>query len=231
MDSNYQWYQKIDASFFDFYEKLRTNLNTIFNPYKAASKDLTVAAKTLTSKDLTPDSYEFLGNLISSFNDSLLQTSDGYGNMMLMQYNHVVMSPDQLTPHASFFKQEIMMPMMSLFSFLTMPDPMTMSPISDVCVNKVMPKFVPTYEPYAKKIQDAPKQVIAEMPKIFANATVQSKLAVAEVTTLIARIRKCAPLTAISPIKKQKCVDDIVSFVIYVVSTSFMKNFKFISTE
>lgn len=202
MAANCRWYQRLDASYFELYDRLRNTLEGIYRPYKPAYKDLNDAFANLSLTNLSKDTAKNFTDFITNVNQTLFFPADYGARITLMQFSMMLMGPDNLTPPASSLKSAIMMPLSQLFnSFI-----MSMTPPSDACIYKVLSQFVPTYEPYAKTYLNLASQGIAAMPTLFANATMSSKNAIVEIRSLVNKMKKCA----MSP-SKQICVNQIVS--------------------
>lgn len=206
IEGNCRWYQKLDASYFEFYEKLRNTLERIFRPFKPAYDDFNVAYANLNQSDLSEETMQELTIFLLRVNQTIYYTSEYASRFSMMQYGMSLMMPDYLSPVSMALKNAVIMPLSSIFNFFTM----TINPPSDSCVSRILSKFVPTYEPYAKKLLESAKQGISAMPSVFLNVTTLAKSASTELRSLTNKIINCSESSA-----RQVCVDEIVSIFLH----------------
>lgn len=197
----YQWYQKLDASYFKVYTNLRRTLNQKFAPLTPAWNDLRAAYDVLSTEGLSAETAQTLSDFFIRINQTLDSTVTYGVKNTLMTFG--MMMPSELTMLASNFKYSVMWsPMYTIFSHLTMG----MEPVDDSCVTKTLSKFGPIIEPYVSEIIHAADQLSQTMPAHLSDLTTYIQTAVIEVRSFIKRINSCAKSTS-----REFCIDQIVS--------------------
>lgn len=197
----YQWYQRLDASYFKVYTNLRRTLNQKFAPLTPAWNDLRAAYDVLPTENLSAETAQRFSDFFIRINQTLDMTVTYGVKSPLMTFS--MMMPTELTMLASNFKYSVMWsPMYTIFSHLTMG----MEPVDDSCVTKMLSKFGPIIEPYVSEIINGTDQFSETLPAYLSQLTIYIQTAVIEVRSFIKRINSCAKSTS-----REFCIDQIVS--------------------
>lgn len=199
---NYDWYQKIDASFFKVYLSLLNTVNGVFNPLTPIFIDLNAAYNDFSKVGLSEDVAKNFTTFFTNANataDSVIRYSP---MSSLMMFGSSSMMGSELTQIASSFKMAISSPLMTLMNSFTMQ----MTPVSDACITKVLSAFIPLVQPHVDEILLKADNAVAAIPNLYSNLTTYAQNAGTEMKTLATKIRNCG----VSP-SKNDCIDQIVS--------------------
>lgn len=203
MGKTYQWYQELDASYFDLYETIKDSVADAFLPYKTSLAEFIAASETV---DLTKLSEVVASNFTSVVEriNITLNSMEIYGNQYSMMGFSMYMLSELTTP-ASNFKQLVMSPLMTFFGYFTMQ----MEPLSVECETTLLSQIIPTLEPYAKNYLDLVANATASWPMTFESNVIDIKTSVIDVHCLISKIRLC--VAASSDAATNSCIEKIVS--------------------
>lgn len=184
VEKTYQWYQKMDKSFMKAYTNVRRKLDRKFEGFSPAKSDLTAAYDAFPKHHLSPDTSEMFSRVFSSTIHQLDNCIEIAPTYNLEGFE----SPSEQMQTTFWFKHSLTAPKNSIFSYLTCGD----APVDDVCTAKILSKFVPTYEPYAREILSQTDNFIEAVAPLFAKLTIQVRTALMDVKLFIRKINSCA---------------------------------------
>lgn len=205
VSQNYQWYQKIDNSFFKLYNALRTVTDRIYAPFSGIYKELNSAYDAINVDTLPENVAKNFTAYISRINSTIWSISLFQSRMALSQFGMMMMGPDFTSPPTNNFRNSLQ-GIGTLVMRLTTSVPYG---VSDDCVVATMSQIVPTYRPYAEQIVNLADVAINAIPTVFSNATITASNTFIELRSLIAKIKACAKNDAL----KSACVDNLVSYI------------------
>lgn len=207
----YEWYQQIDASYYDLYIKVKDTINDNFAPFVGLRTELEAAVATV---DLNATEYQTIRNRFDGISRNVQQALDStyfsgtrysmgsFGSSML----------SDLTYPASNFKSSSSSSLMTIFSHFTMQ----MIPIPEACITEILSKVVPTLQPYADYYVNFGKTKLASFPTVFNEVSTSTRNVVDKTRSFINKINLCSGLAT-----EADCIEQIVSGTCAMRSLSF----------
>lgn len=204
MGRTYQWYQELDAAYFDLYQTIKDSVADAFRPFKTGQAEFIVTCESIDLNKLSEDVAFNFTSVVERINQTL-NSMELYGNQYaMMGFSSMYMLSD-LTSPASNFKSLLMSPLMTFFSYFTMQ----MEPLSEECERTILSQIIPTLEPFANKYLDLVSNASTNWPNAFESNLIDLNSAIIDINSLISKVKLCAG--ASSDASTNSCIGKIVS--------------------
>lgn len=193
----YEWYQEIDASYYNLYIKVKDTINDEFAPFVSLRNDLEAASAAI---DLNVTEHLTIKNNFDRISQALDSTYFSATRYSMGSFGSSMLS--DLTYPASNFKSSSSSSLMTLFSHFTMQ----MVPIPEACITEILSKVVPTLQPYADYYVNFGKTKLANIPTTFNEVSTSTRNVVDKTRSFINKINLCTGLAT-----EADCIEQIVS--------------------
>lgn len=203
MGKTYQWYQELDASYFDFYQTVKDSVGVAFLPFETGQAEFIATSESIDLNRLTEDVAHNFTSFVERINQTL-NSMDLYGNQYAMMGFNMYMLSDLTTP-ASSFKNLMSSPLTTFFGYFTMQ----MEPLSEECERILLSQIIPILEPYANNYLNLMANTKTTWPNTFETSLIDIKNAIIDVDSLISKVKLCAG--ASSDASVNTCIAKIVS--------------------
>lgn len=181
----YQWYQDIDAAYYDLYFQVKDSIADAFSPFRTHQLDILETFELTNLTELPEHVAANFTTVIQRINQTLDMVQMYGSSYSMMSFS--MYSLGDLTQLASSFKNLLSMPLSTFFNQFTMQ----MEPLTAECERKILSGIIPTLEPYAQ----AHIKLAANASKNWVDSyefnTIEVNLAVLDVVTFADKIKIC----------------------------------------